>query len=141
MSLYYSIDFTMSNHEVIKLKRKLKKYNEIIKTLAKEEELDSSSNSNNNKSVYKSVIIENHVDCGVGSKTKVLPSELGDSFLVIDETRDLDELNKSEQNAIHAQDYLSKADKTKKYFRRINNSYGWVCTVLGVSRLLVALVI
>jgi hypothetical protein len=117
------------DQEVIKLKKKLKKYNDILKELAAEEETDT------NKSVYKSIIIE------TGTQKKVLPSDLGESFLVVDDIKNLDELNKNEQVIIHAQDDLSKAEKTKKYFKRLNNSYGWVCTAFGVSRLVVALLL
>lgn len=127
-------DINTNNHDVIKLKKKLKKYNDVIKSLVREENLDKDIQS----SSYKSVIIDNYID---GRKKKVLPSHLGESFLIIEEVRDLDELNKSEQIAIRAQDNLSTLDKTKKYIKRINNSYGWICSVVGVGRVLLTLIL
>jgi len=121
-----------TNSEIIKLKKKLKKYDEVLRTLAVDEGDD------NDKELYKSVLVYNPVD---GQDKKMLPTELGESFLVLDEGKDLDELNKNEQNAIEQQTYLSRADRTKRYLRQLNNSYGWVCTVFGVTKIMAAVLL
>jgi hypothetical protein len=84
--------------------------------------------------------VHNYVD---GLQKKVLPTELGDSFIVVedDDGKDLEELNIKEYDIIEEQTNLSKAEKTKKYFKKLNNSYGWVCTALGMTRIIVTLLI
>lgn len=109
--------------EVRRLRKKVKRYEEILKDLIDEEsELTESS------------IFEKDRD---GNIQKKVMTTLGESFWVVDQGRDLSELNKSIYQAIKKQDSYRNYKNVETNFKTAGGVYGWANYILGVGNLVV----
>jgi hypothetical protein len=108
--------------EVQRLKKKIKRYEEILKEIEDDEENE----------LLQSSIFERNKN---GTIQKVVRSNLGSGFLVLDQGRDLDELNKSTYNAIAKQDSYSQYKRVEQNVKEAGGVYAWTTYMFGIANL------
>ena len=69
-----------------------------------------------------------------GYYQKKVRSEIGESYLILDENRDIDELNQSERNIIKRQDDFKKYDNVCKQLNKFSSVYGWGVAIVSCGR-------
>ena len=98
----------------LKLKKKIEIYEKFMDQIKEVEETDS-------KHIFEdSIIIEKD---NYGDKIKKLRSNLGDSFLIIDNCKELDELDNSEYDAIHQQNKFRNWQEAEKVMDKAGIMY------------------
>ncbi len=107
------------------LSKKIELYENFINDMRKlDEELFNNGFNNefNNKSLEESIIIEkdNH-----GNRNMKVRSDLSESFLVINNGKNLEELSKRDKSAIDEQDNLYNYNQAKEYVDKTNNVVSW----------------
>jgi|LakMenE18May11ns_1017448.scaffolds.fasta_scaffold9577307_2 hypothetical protein len=78
-----------------------------------------------------SIIIENDVD---GNRNMKIKSDLSESFMIIEDARNLKELSQREVHAIKEQDNLNNFMKVKCYIDKVNSVYGVVNYALKIGK-------
>ena len=111
-----------------KLKKKIKKYETLMKHLM--DNSDSESEDLNNNQLH--IIEEKEKD---GTTHMMVETKLGDAFVIINSGKDLKELNQNEYNIIKCQDDLHNYDKSCNYYKKIGTAWGWTTFVAGLGRL------
>ena len=104
------------------MQRKLLLYEKFFAEMKKIEQEEGT----NNDLMYESIIIEKDLE---GNRNKKVPSDLSESFLIIDRGKDLTHLSQKEQRAINEQDNLHNYNKVKKYSEKasfVGNVLGYV---------------
>jgi len=77
----------------------------------------------------------NNVDLVENSENdKIITTQSGNQFKVIDETKDLGELNMKEYNVLKRQDDLIQYNKVTKYCSKAGITWGWTSTVVGIGK-------
>jgi hypothetical protein len=114
-----------SDHNIMRKKLLLyEKFFEEMKKIEEEERMNKEDNGLNT-----SVIIEKDLE---GNRNKKIPSNLSESFLVVDKGKDLTQLNQKEQNAINEQNNLHNYNEIKKYGQKasiVTNILGYVISI------------
>lgn len=111
--------------DVHRLKRKVKKYEAILKDLMEEDE---------ESDLTQSSIYEKTKD---GEIQKKVLSNTGESFIVVDHGRDLTELNKSSYRAIKEQDSYARYKNVENKAKTAGGVYGWGTYLVGIGNLVV----
>ena len=65
---------------------------------------------------------------------KIVTTQSGNQFKVVDETKDLTELNMKEYNVLKRQDDLIQYNKVTKYCSKAGITWGWTSTVVGIGK-------
>ena len=104
------------------LKKRLDIYEKCMKEL---QELDE-ENYGNFQNLEESIIISKDNN---GNINKKIYSNLGESILVIEKGKKLDELNKKEQNVIMEQDNYRAYEQTIKASERVNTIMSYVLRI------------
>ena len=132
------ISTTLEQQKIKKLERKIKKYEALIKNLIENSDSESEdstycdeSNDRNNINT-NSIIIEKEKD---GTTYVLSQTKLGDAFVIVDDTKDLTELNKNELNIIKCQDDLHNYEKSCNYYKKVGTAWGWTTFIAGIGRL------
>jgi hypothetical protein len=112
--------------ECKKLQQKLNIYKKFIEDIKEIDHLDQ------NISLEESIIIEQDTE---GHYNKKVPSDLNESFLVIESAKNINELNKSELRSIKFQDDFYKYDQVKKCTEGGGVIYNITYYVLGATKL------
>lgn len=79
-----------------------------------------------NSELGKSIIIKDNY----GNKTTKIKSNLSESILVVNNGKNLDELNITERQSIEEQDNLYNYNKTKEYFNKASGVVSWGTTIV-----------
>lgn len=118
------------NDEFLKIEQKIKELEKLIEKVYNIEKY----NKENNNQLQQSIIFEKLDDGNVYQKIK---SNLGENYLVIENTTKIRELNRSEYNIIKTQDDLVRYTKTKEYIKKIGNFYKWISTIIYLGKIIV----
>lgn len=81
----------------------------------------------NNTSLEESIIIEKDKN---GIRNMKVKSELSESLLIINNGKNLEELNKIEKASIKEQDNVHNYTKTKEYFDKASGVVSWGSTII-----------
>jgi hypothetical protein len=84
-----------------------------------------------NTFLEESIIVEKD---NVGNRVMKIPSDLTESFLVVDKGKNLNELNKNEEYGLKCQNDLHDYQKTKDYFKKAHGLYSFSYYVLKLSK-------
>lgn len=130
--------------QISNMKKKIEKYKETLNYLLDENLNDTNyiNNTSNtddnydNSDLYESIIIYKDND---GYTQKKINSNLGESFLIVENGKDLSELNKNELRAVNKQNNLRKYEKIKKYVKKTNSVYGIISSVAKIGKYFIGL--
>lgn len=118
------------------LKKKLELYENFMKGM-KDIEADDNYNQNyNGNSLTESVIFEKD---NYGNLNKKVKSDLTESFLVIENGKKLEELNKREQDIIKEQDSYSNYQNASAYCQKASGLYKVAYYALSIGKWFVVL--
>jgi len=115
------------------LKKKLDMYENFVKDMHNEERNNHNHNYN---PLAESVIIEKD---NSGNQVKKIRSDLSESFMVVEKGKNMQELNKKEQDIIKEQDAYSNYQNTNAHFKKANGAYKAAYYVLSVGKWLLLL--
>ncbi|ARF09582.1 hypothetical protein Indivirus_1_205 [Indivirus ILV1] len=104
------------------LQRKLELYENFVKDI---------KTIDNNNLLKESIIIEKD---NYGNSNKKLKSDLTESFLIVDKGKNLNELDKKEQDIIKEQDSYSNYQNANTYIKKANNAYTISCYVVSIGK-------
>jgi hypothetical protein len=116
-----------------KIKKKLDTYEKFIKEI---HELDKSELRYNTNPMEESIIIDKD---NFGNINRKVRSDLSESFLIVDRTKDLSELNKKEQQIILEQDSYHNYKNASNKLQKANGVYKVARYVIGVGKWLIFL--
>lgn len=136
------------------MKDKLYQYENLIKELIDDiENIENEESDSSDDDVYnpKTRILDrkSHQDIELvddfiverdiyGNTHKSIQTDSGNTFVVIDNGKDLEEINKVEYNAIHSQEDFYKYEKTREYCNKVGTAWGWGAFVIGMGRLAIS---
>ena len=106
--------------KVQRMKSKIQKYETILKDLMEDSDDEEDE-----------IIVERNVH---GETNKTVSGKLGDSYYIVDNGKNLEELNKSEYDAIKSQDDLYKYNKAKNAATKAGTVWGWTIGILGLGK-------
>ncbi len=125
--------------ELKKAQMKLNRYEQALKILMDDSivgQLDNNNYNNHNNydnsHMYESIIIEKDME---GNQNKKIRSDLGQSFLILDRGKNIDELDKIERKALNKQNELKEYENYATYYRKGNSIYGIFSTIAKVGAL------
>lgn len=118
-----------SCNNCLKLKEKIKLYENFMKELKKYEVNDSNENT-----LECSIIIEKDNE---GFRNKKIKSNLNESFLLIESGKNLEELDNDEYQIITLQDDLLKVDNAKSLIKKAGIVYTIATYVLKLGAWLI----
>ena len=113
------------------MQKKILLYENFFKEMKKIEDEENRNNimHKNATILDNSIIIERDLE---GYTNKKVPSDLSESFLIIDKGKDLTHLSQKEQKAICEQDNLYNYNEIKKYSEKasiVGNVLGYVWSI------------
>ena len=117
----------MYNEENARLRYKLQKCEDLLKEL-----LEEKNDSDSENEIFMEENNDGHFD-------KKIYSDLGESFILLEEFKDLDELDRREQKLLKEQDNLKNYEKNKKYFNKFISAYGLGIIVTNIGRFLIGI--
>lgn len=124
--------------EYIRMKNKLERYQRAIDILLEEdsEEIelvdDNTYYSNNtNNFLYESLIVESNNEGEMVTKAK---PDIGESFMVVDNCKNLNELSREERRSIRRQSDFASYDKVSKASKKGSFLYSIGSTAVSVGR-------
>ena len=100
-----------------KLKKKLDTYEKFMNEI---KELDKSTIKHNRNPLEESIIVEKD---NFGNINRKVRSDLSESFLIVDKTKDLSELDKKEQQIILEQDSYHNYKNMSNKMQKANGVY------------------
>lgn len=113
------------------LQRKLEKFQDIFKELMDETDDYNDCSMDNYDTDFEAGIAQPEFILekdNYGNTLKKAPSNLGDSYIIIDIKKDLSELDQDEYKAIVAQNDFSNYKRTSRYAGKFGKAYGWAST-------------
>lgn len=108
------------------LSRKIELYDKFFNDMKRLDE-ELLSREFNNKNLGESIIIEKD---NYGNRNMKVKSNLSESFLVINNGKNLEELSKREKNAIDEQNNLYNYNQAKEYVDKTNNIVSWGYSII-----------
>jgi len=157
MNLTKSEEIKYLRERNAKLEIKIKKYESVLRQLLEEEEEKEIDNNNNNRMYSKtceeedlywkpssnnfedleeSIIFERDKD---GVLSKKINSDIGESFIIMDEKKDLKEINKKEYNTIKEQENLHQYNKGSSVLKKLGPIYTVGSTTIKYGKYLFGL--
>ena len=113
------------------IKKKLELYDNFVKEMKHLEIKDEYSGS-----LGESIIIEKD---NYGHNVKKVPSDLTESFLIVENGKNINELNKKDQAVLKEQDSYYNYKNTSNHFQKANIVYKGIYYTLSVGKWLLLL--
>ena len=117
-------DYDKLRQKNVKYKKKILKYEEMIRDLLNDEDSE----------MMESSIFEKDPD---GTLRKQVLTTYGDRFTIIDSGRNLSELNKSRLSVIQEQDRFAACQDAKTKLKQAGSLYGWGTYLAGIGQMIV----
>jgi len=110
------------------MQKKLELYEKFFKEMKR---IDEEASDHNTNIMDDSIIIEKDLE---GNHNKKVPSDLTESFLIIDKVKDLTRLSQKEQKAVNEQNNLHNYNKLKQYGKNAGVAYGVLGYVWSIGK-------